>query len=161
MRRTDGPTALILTRQKLPMVAGATAAETARGGYVLFDPPSAPEAILIATGSEVHVALRGRPDARWRTGCRPGWCRCRVGSCSRPSQPSIAKSVLPTAIRARVSMEAGASFGWERWIGDAGEAIALDRFGASAPGEVLFEQFGFTPEHAVAAVRRVLTRRAS
>lgn len=159
LARTDGPTALVLTRQKLPMVAAAGAAGAARGGYVLFDPPAGPEAILIATGSEVNVAV----DAA--KALLVDGIRCRV--VSLPSwelfhaQPAeYRESVLPAAVRARVAIEAAASFGWERWIGDAGEAIALDRFGASAPGERLFEEFGFTPARAAEAVRRVLGRTA-
>jgi transketolase len=157
IRRTAGPTALILTRQKLPMVAAATADGVARGGYVLFDPPGGPEAILVATGSEVNVAVDAA-QALLADGIR-----CRVVSLASwelfAAQPNeYRESVLPAAVRARVSIEAASRFGWERWIGEAGEAIALDRFGASAPGERLFEEFGFTPARAAAAVRRVLGR---
>jgi transketolase len=67
--------------------------------------------------------------------------------------------VLPAKVAARVSVEAGATFGWRRWIGDRGVAVGLDRFGASAPGETNFAQFGFTPEHVVAAVKASLARR--
>lgn len=158
MQRTDGPTALILTRQKLPMIASATAAGTALGGYILFEPPTSPQAILLATGSEANVALKaartlGAEGIPTRVVSLPSWELFRAQSAE------YRESVLPASIRARVSIEAASSFGWERWIGDDGEAIALDRFGASAPGEVLFEQFGFTPDHAADAVRRVLARR--
>jgi transketolase len=67
-------------------------------------------------------------------------------------------AVLPPAVRARVSVEAGASFGWRQWVGEDGEIIGLDRFGASAPGKVLFEQFGFTPEAVAARARAVFER---
>ncbi len=160
MRRTEGPTALILTRQKLPMVAATAAAGTVRGGYVLFDPPTAPEAILIATGSEVHVAL-GAAQALLAEGIPTRVVSLPSWELFRAQPAEYREAVLPGAIRARVSIEAASSFGWERWIGDAGAAIALDRFGASAPGEVLFTQFGFTPEHAAAEIRRVRTRRTS
>lgn len=158
MERTTGPTALVLTRQKLPMVAAAGAAGTARGGYVLHEPTTAPEAILIATGSEVNVAVKaaqalGTDGIPTRVVSLPSW------ELFRAQPPAYREQVLPAAVRARISVEAGSSFGWERWIGDLGEAIALDRFGASAPGEVLFEQFGFTPQHAADAVRRVVARR--
>ncbi|MFN2325620.1 MAG: transketolase [Gemmatimonadales bacterium] len=159
IKRTDGPTALILTRQKLPMIAAATAGGTARGGYILFDPPEDAEAILVATGSEVNVAL----DAA--KALLADGIKCRVVSLPSwelfSSQPAeYRESVLPAALRARVSVEAASSFGWERWIGDRGEAVALDHFGASAPGERLFEEFGFTPANAAAAVRRVLGRQS-
>jgi transketolase len=159
IERTSGPTALILTRQKLPLVTADAATGTAQGGYVLFDPPGGPEAILIATGSEVNVAL----DAA--NSLLEDGIRCRVVSLPswelfRAQPAEYREAVLPAALRARVSMEAASSFGWERWIGDAGEAIALDHFGASAPGERLFEEFGFTPANAAAAVRRVLGRQS-
>ena len=70
-------------------------------------------------------------------------------------------SVLPPSVRARVSVEAAASFGWQRWTTDSGESVSIDHFGASAPAERLFKEFGFTPEHVAAAVRRVLARRSS
>jgi transketolase len=160
MRRTTGPTALILTRQKLPMVSGAAASHTSRGGYVLFDPPSPAQAILIATGSEVHVAVaaaqsllaEGIPT---RVVSLPSWELFKT----QPAE--YREQVLPAAIRARVSIEAASSFGWERWIGYGGESVALDHFGASAPGEVLFEKFGFTPANTADAVRRVLARRSA
>jgi transketolase len=157
MQRTDGPTALILTRQKLPMVATGTAQDTARGGYVLFDPPGGAAAILIATGSEVNVALAAAralltEGIRTRVVSLPSWELFAA-------QPAgYRETVLPSAIRARVSIEAAARFGWERWIGEAGASIALDHFGASAPGERLFEEFGFTPERTAAAVRQLLGR---
>ncbi len=157
MQRTDGPTALILTRQKLPMVAAGTAQGTARGGYVLFDPPGGAEAILLATGSEVNVALAAAQallteGIRTRVVSLPSW------ELFAAQPAAYRETVLPAAIRARVSIEAAASFGWERWIGEAGASIALDHFGASAPGERLFEEFGFTPERTAAAVRRLLGR---
>jgi len=159
MRRTAGPTALVLTRQKLPMVA-AGAAQVDRGGYVLFDPPGGPEAIVLATGSEVQVALAAAralldDGVRARVVSLPSWELFLA-------QPAgYRESVLPAAIRARVSIEAASSFGWHRWTGDAGTPLALDRFGASAPGERLFEEFGFTPAQVTAAVRRVLSRRSA
>ncbi len=74
--------------------------------------------------------------------------------------PEYRESVLPAAVRARVSVEAGVTFGWHRWIGDAGIAIGIDRYGASAPGETNLREFGFTPEHVADALRTV-TRRAA
>jgi transketolase len=157
MTRTTGPTALILTRQKLPVVAGHAATGVARGGYILFDPPEVPAAILMATGSEVNVALAAAKSLQAdgigaRVVSLPSWELFSAQSAE------YRESVLPAAVRARVSIEAASSFGWARWLGEQGEAIALDHFGASAPGERLFEEFGFTPAHAAAAVRRVLSR---
>jgi transketolase len=161
MERSDGPTALVLTRQKLPVPDRAglgPAAGTRLGGYVLYDPPGGPEAILIATGSELPVALEasrrlGAEGVRVRVVSLPSWDHFR-------RQPQEYRDrVLPPAVRARVSIEAGARLGWLEWVGDGGEMIGIDHFGASAPGEKLFNEFGFTPDAAMAAVRRVLARR--
>ena len=161
IERTDGPTALVLTRQKLPVpdrAALGPAAGTRRGGYVLYEPDGGPEALLIATGSELPVALDaarrlGAEGVRVRVVSLPSWDHFR-------RQPQEYRDgVLPPAVRARVSIEAGARLGWREWVGDGGEMIGIDHFGASAPGEKLFHEFGFTPEAAMAAVRRVLARR--
>jgi transketolase len=163
LRRSDGPTLLVLSRQKLPIfdrtrVAAADGAQ--RGGYVLIDPPGGPEAILIATGSEVHVAIAAAErllteGIRARVVSLPSWELFAA-------QPEAYRhQVLPPAVRARVGIEAASPFGWHRWIGDAGEMIAMESFGASAPGERLFEEFKFTPALAADAVRRVLARSKS
>ena len=170
LSHTTGPTALILTRQKLPTfdrtvvnsVEGAR-----RGGYVLTETGgradgkaggSLPDAIVIATGSEVHVALAAASqlsDVRVRVVSLPSW------EIFAAQSQDYRDSVLPPSVRARVSVEAAASFGWQRWTTDSGESVSIDHFGASAPAERLFKEFGFTPEHVAAAVRRVLARRSS
>jgi transketolase len=162
--RSDGPTLLVLTRQKLPVLDRATLAAatgTARGAYVLLDPPGgSPQAILIATGSEVHVALGA---ARLLQADR-----VRVRVVSMPSwelfaaQPETYRNeVLPPAVRVRLGIEAASAFGWERWIGSEGAMLAMEGFGASAPGDRLFEEFKFTPERAAAIVRQLLVRRSA
>jgi transketolase len=161
MEHTDGPTALVLTRQKLPVPdrAGLGAASGARqGGYVLYDPPAPAGAILIATGSEVHVALEAAralaaDNLPTRVVSLPSW------EVFRRQPVSYRNGVLPPGIRARVSIEAASPFGWLEWVTDAGTTIGIDHFGASAPAERLFEEFGFTQGAAVAAVRRVLKER--
>jgi transketolase len=164
MKRTDGPTVLVLSRQKLPVLdrtAHAPAVGAARGAYILLDPPGGtPQAILIATGSEVHVALAA---ARLLTADR-----VRVRVVSMPSweifaaQPEAYRhEVLPPAVTVRLSIEAASPFGWERWTGAGGAMLAMESFGASAPGERLFEEFKFTPEHAAAIVRQLLVRRTA
>jgi len=154
----DGPVALVLTRQKLP-VADRTqmgpAAGLRRGAYVLADAEGgAPDAILLATGSEVSLALAARErlakdGVRARVVSMPCW------ETFAAQDPAYRDQVLPPAITARVSIEAGVTFGWERWIGPRGVAIGVDRYGASAPAEVIFEHLGFTPAH-VAEVTREL-----
>ncbi len=160
--RRDGPTMLVLSRQKLPVLdragGGLGAAEGAgRGGYVLWEPPGEPEAILIATGSEVHVALGAAHQllvggVRARVVSLPSWALFEA-------QPAgYRDSVLPPTIRARVGIEAASAFGWERYVTDRGAMLAMEGFGASAPGERLFEEFKFTPARAVELVRAVLSR---
>ncbi|MGQ0702752.1 MAG: transketolase [Gemmatimonadales bacterium] len=165
LERQNGPTAIILTRQKLPVpdrAAGSlgSAGGLTRGGYVLLEPGGGPpQAILLATGSEVRVALEaaqrlargdGGAPVRTRVVSFPSW------ELFRQAPQSYRDEVLPPAVGARVAIEAGASLGWREWITDAGAVIALDRFGASAPGDRILRELGFTPEAAMAAVRRVV-----
>jgi transketolase len=164
VERTDGPTALVLTRQKVPTLdrntAGMGAAEgTRRGGYVLFEPDGGPRAILIASGSEVSLALESArrlaaDGVAVRVVSLPSW------ELFRGQSAEYRESVLPGALRARVSVEAATRFGWREWVTDDGESIGIDHFGASAPAERLFQEFGFTPDAVVHAVRRVTSRRA-
>jgi transketolase len=162
LERRDGPTMLVLTRQKVPVLDRSTGGVGAadglrRGGYVLWEPPGGPESILIATGSEVHVALAAAQQllaegVRARVVSLPSWELFDV-------QPSEYRdAVLPPEIRARVGIEAASAFGWERYLTDAGEMLAMEGFGASAPGERLFEEFKFTPARAAEVVRTVLSR---
>jgi len=161
IQRRDGPTVLVFTRQKLAVLdrsALAPGASLSRGGYVLAEAAGgAPQAILIATGSEVKLALDARETlqqagARIRVVSLPCW------EAFAAQEKEYRDSVLPPAVRARVSVEAGATFGWSRWTGDAGIAVGIDRFGASAPGEVNLEKFGFTADHVAAAVRSAMDR---
>ena len=137
------------------------AAGTAQGAYVLLDPPGGnPQAILIATGSEVHVALAAAKVLQAD--------RVRVRVVSMPSwelfaaQPETYRNeVLPPAVRVRLGIEAASPFGWERWVGEQGAMLSMERFGASAPGDRLFEEFKFTAERAAAIVRQLLVRRSA
>jgi transketolase len=159
-----GPVALALTRQKLPVLAGtaALARDGVRaGGYVLAEAATAdgtivaPELILIATGSELALAMAARETltadgVRTRVVSLPSWERFMA-------QPvAYRDEVLPRSVRARVSVEAGVSLGWERWVGDDGAILAIDRFGMSAPAEQIFERLGFSVGNVVAVARGVL-----
>jgi transketolase len=163
VQHRSGPVALVLSRQKLPVLdrAALAAADGVRhGGYVLWEPPGGPQAILIATGSEVHVAL----DAAERL--RTEGIRARVVSLPSwelfEAEPAeYRESVLPRAIRARVGIEAASPFGWQRYVTDEGAMIAMESFGASAPAERLFAEFHLTAERAAAAVRRLLAKATS
>ncbi|HEU4588896.1 MAG TPA: transketolase [Gemmatimonadales bacterium] len=158
----SGPVMLVLSRQKLPVLdrSGgklASAEGVRRGGYVLWEPPGGPQAILIATGSELPVALTAAQTLlaegiRARVVSLPSWELFEAQS------EEYRESVLPRAIRARVGIEAGSPIGWLKYVTEDGEMLAMHGFGASAPGERLFQEFNFTPERAVEAVRQVLQR---
>ncbi len=164
MARTVGPTLLVLTRQKLPVFDRSTlgaSAGTAHGAYVLQDAPGGnPQAILVATGSEVHVALAAAKLLQAD--------RVRVRVVSMPSwelfaaQPEAYRNeVLPPGVRVRLGIEAASAFGWERWVGNDGAMLAMEGFGASAPGDRLFEEFKFTPARAASIVRQLLVQRTA
>lgn len=157
----DGPVGLVLTRQKLLVLDRSTLASAsglAQGAYTLAETGALPpEVILIATGSEVSLALEAHArlaadGIRSRVVSMPCWELF-------DAQPqSYRDAVLPPTVRARVSVEAAAPFGWERYVGPEGAIIGVSGFGASAPGPVVMRQFGFTPEHVVETAKRVLKR---
>ncbi len=153
------PTAIILTRQKLPifeLTAARARDGLSRGGYVLSDAPGGlPRGVFIATGSEVATAVAAQAllleeGVETRVVSLPSWDLFEAQS------PEYRDSVLPSSLAARVSVEAGCSLGWHRWVGDRGAIVALDRFGASAPAADLAEPFGFTAENVAARMRAVL-----
>jgi transketolase len=159
LSRTDGPTLIALTRQKVPVLAVEAPAGThdlARGAYVMADAADGtPDLILIATGSEVAPALQAREELirrgiRTRVVSMPSW------ELFREQDPAYQNEVLPPGIGARISIEAGCTQGWREWIGDRGIAIGIDRFGASAPASELFEHFGLTASAIVEAAARLL-----
>jgi transketolase len=160
---SDGPTALVFTRQKLTVLdrsVYASAEGLQRGGYVLWQSvDGTPDVILIGTGSEVHVALdSGRQLAEEGV---------KVRVVSMPSwelfdrQPAdYRESVLPSAVRARVAVEAGMKLGWEHYIGLEGAVVGMESFGASAPVGVLYQEFGITAENVAAQARALLGPKA-
>jgi transketolase len=165
LERTDHPAGLILTRQGLPVLdrsaagPGYTSAEgTARGGYVLAEADGGqPEVIVIATGSEVQIAL----DARTRL--QESGIATRVVSMPcvewfAEQTDAYREQVLPASVRARISVEAGIALGWHAFVGDAGQSISLEHFGASADYRTLYAEFGITAEHTAAAARDSLAR---
>jgi len=161
LQHRDGPVGLVLTRQKLPVLDRTVVAQASgltRGGYVLLDAGPLPlEIILIATGSEVSLALSAHEQLTnagigSRVVSLPSW-----ELFDRQSQ-GYRDDVLPPAVRARVAIEAASPFGWERYVGNDGAIIGVTRFGASAPGPVVMREFGFTPEHVVEIAKQVLTR---
>ncbi len=154
--RREGPTALVLTRQNVPVLDPARVGELAKGAYVLAG-DGRPDVILIATGSEVSVALEAERELTAAgVACRVVSMPCWEAFMAQPQ--SYRDQVLPPDVRARVSVEAGVTFGWREWIGMEGEAVGVDRFGGSAPAEVLMEKLGITAAHVAAAARRTLER---
>ena len=159
LERTEGPTALALSRQNLPVLdrsALASAYETTRGGYVLWESGgSDPQIIIIATGAEVHIALEAAQalDSEGisaRMVSMPSWELF-------DEQPGEYRdAVLPPAHRVRLSVEAGATSGWARYVGLDGASIGMSTFGASAPGGVLLERFGFTAARVVEEARKLV-----
>ncbi len=153
MTRTDGPTALVLSRQDLPILTAAGAPGAERGAYVLADAPAgqALQAIVIASGSEVSLAMEAYKALTAKgIATRVVSMPCWELFANQPA--AYIEQVLPVAVTARVSVEAGVTLGWREWIGQRGTAIGVDRFGASAPGEVLLAKYGITVDAVVRAV---------
>lgn len=149
LERREGPTALLLTRQKVPVFDRATLAPASglrRGAYVLADSARQPDIILIASGSEVTLALGAREalaqrGVQTRVVSMPSWELFEAQS------PEYRAQVLPPQVTARLAVEAAIPLGWERYVGNNGAVIGMERFGASAPYQVLLEKFGFTVEN--------------
>jgi transketolase len=160
MERIKGPTALILTRQKLPVLDRtklAPASGLRKGGYVLWETGSHPDVIIIGTGSEVHVAL----DAGMRLQKEGIAARViSMPSCElfNAQRVEYRNSILPPDITRRISIEAATPRGWKDYVGTDGVAIGICRFGASAPGEVVLEKLGITAEHVIDEAKKLLSR---
>jgi transketolase len=161
LEHTDRPTALSLTRQNVPVLDRtkvASAEGLARGGYILVDASDGqPHVILMASGSEVHLCL----EARERLEAEGVPTRVVSMPCQewfRAEDRSYQQQVLPSGVTARVSVEAGISMPWRDLVGNAGECVSLEHYGASAPYKVLYEQYGFTPDRVVAAAHASLAR---
>ncbi|MCG6894987.1 MAG: transketolase [Desulfobacteraceae bacterium] len=158
LNTSDGPVALILSRQKLPVIEpSGDGRGLSQGAYVLSDPPSEPQIILIATGSEVHAALEAQrllaeKGIAARVVSMPSW------ELFEKTSKSYQDQVLPPSMRKRLAVEAGHPMGWCRWVGDEGAVIGIERFGASAPGGVLMEKFGFTAENIVREAESLLRK---
>ncbi|WP_435871070.1 transketolase [Micromonospora musae] len=161
LEHTDRPTALALSRQALPTLDRGTlggAEGVARGGYVLAEASnSQPHVILVGTGSEVQLCLTAR-DRLEAEGIPTRVVSMPCQEWFAEQNEAYRESVLPRGVKARVSVEAGIAMSWRHIVGDCGESVSLEHYGASAPHSVLFEQFGFTPDRIVAAARASLTR---
>ncbi len=157
IQRRDGPTAIILSRQNLPVLNRSRKGDgdVPQGGYVAWEAASEAKAVLIATGSEVDIAMQAGKlledkGIAVRVVSLPSWELF-------DSQPaSYRDAVLPPDITARVSIEASSPLGWERYVGPSGTIIGIPHFGASAPGGVIYEKLGFTPQRVVGEVENLL-----
>jgi len=159
LNRNEGPTALILTRQKVPIINQSRFASpegVLRGGYILAEAPQGtPEVLILATGSEVHLALAAyekllQEGVAVRVVSMPSW------EVFEAQEAAYREKVLPVKVKGRLAIEAGVSMGWERYVGFEGKVIGIERFGASAPGAVVLEKFGITAKAVFAAVKEML-----
>ncbi len=159
IERQAGPTMLVLTRQSLPVFdrSRVEAAEgTLRGAYILAkEEADQPDVILIASGSEVQVILEAQEklageNIAARVVSMPSW------ELFKEQPPAYRDEVLPPSVKARLAVEAGATFGWCEWVGDEGDVIGVDQFGASAPASENFKQYGFTAENVVNRTKQLL-----
>ncbi|MBV9439747.1 MAG: transketolase, partial [Candidatus Eremiobacteraeota bacterium] len=151
-----GPTCLMLSRQKLPYL-GDRRADVARGAYVLHDPQQSLDLILIATGSEVWMALEAAKllaarGTNARVVSMPSW------ALFEQQDDAYREEILPSHVRARMSIEAGATLGWSKYVGEHGLAFGLDHFGTSAPAAAIAKEYGFTPEHVAELAAGLLAR---
>ena len=151
----ETPTALVLTRQNLPQLAGSSK-EALKGGYVVADSSKeTPDAIIIASGSEVSLSIEAK-DALAKEGVDVRVVSMPCMDIFEKQPLEYKEKVLPKAVRARVAVEALSEFGWGKYVGLDGKTVCLDRFGASAPADVLFKEFGFTVENVVKTVKEVI-----
>lgn len=151
----ETPTALVLTRQNLPQLAGSSK-EALKGGYVVADSSKeTPDAIIIASGSEVSLSIEAK-EVLAKEGVDVRVVSMPCMDIFEKQSLEYKEKVLPKAVRARVAVEALSEFGWGKYVGLDGKTVCLDRFGASAPAGVLFKEFGFTVDNVVKAVKEVI-----
>jgi transketolase len=160
LEREDGPVAFALTRQKVPTLEGTSHDGVSRGAYVVWESDDAnglPDLIFIATGSEVHVAVDDAKQLDEQgTHARVVSMPCWELFAAQPSE--YRDEVLLPDVKARLSVEAGVALGWKQWVGDDGDSISIEHFGASAPGNTVLEKFGYTVDNVVARALALRTR---
>jgi transketolase len=173
IKRTDGPTMLVLSRQKLPIFdksVVASAEGVLKGAYVLSpeqellklqdrdqEKPPLPDAILMATGSEVQIILKAQAELiksniNVRVVSFPSW------EIFRQQPAEYRNSVLPEEVKARIAIEAASPMGWQEWTGDHGRIIGISKFGTSAPAEEIYEHYGLTVEAVVSATKKMISK---
>jgi transketolase len=160
LEHTDGPVALVLTRQNVPIIEAGkykTTGDLTKGAYILSEPDRAPELILIATGSEVGLVLQAQQKLNEngiaaRVVSMPSW------EFFEKQDESYKQRVLPKGIKKRLAVEAGSPLGWHKYVTDEGDVLGITRFGESAPGPEVFKEFGFTVENVVNKAKALLGR---
>jgi len=162
MRHTHGAVGIVCCRQNVPVLDRSGAkGDVSRGAYILADASSGPPAmILMATGSELHLAVGARQKLEaegvpTRVVSMPCW------EFFEEQPPAYREEVLPRAVKARLSIEAGVTLGWQKYVGDEGASIGVDRYGASAPGDVVMKEYGFTVDNVVRRAHEVLGKGAA
>lgn len=155
LERNNGPSLLVLTRQNLPILSKTADRDAVlRGGYVVSgERGDAPEAILLSTGSEVHIALEAQAQL-WLQGVDVRVVSLPSIEVFRSQNDEYKNSVIPRHVKNRVAIEAAAPYGWHEWVGDAGKIIAIHGYGASAPFETIYEEYGLTAAAVVNAVKQ-------
>ncbi|MFB2834010.1 transketolase [Floridanema evergladense] len=153
--KKNEPTLLAFTRQAVPNLAGTSIEGVTKGGYILVDSEGTPDIILIGTGSEVSLCVTAAEKLsaegkKVRVVSLPSW------ELFEAQDAAYKESVLPKAVIKRLSVEAGASFGWHKYVGTEGDMVSIDRFGASAPGAVCMEKFGFSVDNVLAKAKALL-----
>jgi transketolase len=146
------PTVLFLSRQAMANQANSTAAAVAKGGYILEDSNGTPDLILIGTGSELELCTKAAAQLR-AEGKNIRVVSMPCVELFEEQDAAYRESVLPSACRKRLVVEASSSFGWHKYTGFDGDSVSIDRFGASAPGPLLMEKFGFTVDNVVAKAK--------
>ncbi len=160
LEREDGPVALSLTRQKVPTLDRsdlAPASGLEQGGYTLWESGD-PDLILIASGSEVSVALEAGQKIASENGTNVRVVSMPCWELFEAQSAEYRDEVLPPQVKARLAVEAGVALGWKQWVGDCGDSISLDRFGSSAPGAEVLERLGYTAEHVASRALALLQR---
>jgi len=160
LEHKGSPVALFLTRQKLPVIDRTKYADSDNlkmGAYIIKDVEDDPDVILMAAGSEVGIALEAAEklegsDTRVRVVSFPSW------ELFEEQSSDYKEKVLPSSVKARVSIEAGVRQGWEKYVGDNGDSISIEKFGASAPYQVIFENYGFTADNIITTAKQVLKK---
>ncbi|MCC5631022.1 transketolase [Nostoc sphaeroides CHAB 2801] len=153
--KQNAPSLLAFTRQNVPNLAGTSVEGVAKGGYTVVDSEGTPDIILIGTGSELSLAVGAAEKLtaegkKVRVVSLPSW------ELFEAQDAAYKESILPKAVTKRLSVEAGSSFGWHKYVGTEGDCVSIDRFGASAPGNVCLEKFGFSVDNVLAKAKQLL-----